>query len=105
MHRVPLLVNGQKGCFSSLSSKRSSQATFVRAVAGNTKLQDKLAQVLGEKETLNKELKTIAAEVSEVKSSWMADRALIQTLQMQLGARHFSSFAYRRRITRAVSTL
>ena len=44
--------------------------------------------MLGEKETLNKELKTIAAEVSEVKSSWMADRALIQTLQMQLGARH-----------------
>ena len=44
--------------------------------------------MLGEKETLNKELKTIAAEVSEVKSSWMADRALIQTLQMQLGTRH-----------------
>ena len=43
--------------------------------------------MLGEKEALNKELKTIAAEVSEVKSSWMADRALIQTLQMQLGAR------------------
>ena len=63
--------------------------------------------MLGEKETLNKELKTIAAEVSEVKSSWMADRALIQTLQMQLGARHVSSsvYMYRCHIARLVSTL
>ena len=35
---------------------------------------------------MNAELRTIADEVRDVKASWMTDRALIQTLQMQLGA-------------------
>ena len=42
--------------------------------------------MLAEKENLNTELRTIAEEVKDVKASWMTDRALIQTLQMQLGA-------------------
>lgn len=46
----------------------------------------RLTQVLSEKENLNAELRTIADEVRDVKASWMTDRALIQTLQMQLGA-------------------
>ena len=42
--------------------------------------------MLSEKEHLNTELRNIADEVKDVKASWMSDRALIQTLQMQLGA-------------------
>ncbi len=42
--------------------------------------------MLSEKEHLHTELRNIADEVKDVKASWMSDRALIQTLQMQLGA-------------------
>ena len=72
------------------STERKAEDNLRQAVTNaekeNHKLTDKLAQVLAEKENLNAELRMIADEVSDVKASWMADRSLIQTLQMQLGA-------------------
>ena len=53
------------------SGDRKAEENLRQAVTNaekeNLKLNDKLAQVLSEKETLNTELRTIAAEVGDVK--------------------------------------